>query len=393
MVLVALTSKTMDTTAPKGQNFYQSQRDLIDLAYKLVGKDPGTRVDSTGITNTHVYVTVAPVVEYTVATGFSPGIAGNIAFKTSVRRYTNTSAFLGAIKYTTRQQTLLPIQSTVWLPGNRYDLVGDWRFLNYPQDTYGFGGYTTLADKYTVFYRYIRFYEYMLRSVTRDVYAGLGYQLDYHWNIKELNVAPGRITDYQKYGFSNRSTSSGLAFDFLFDNRESSIDPQGGEMFANLQFLVDRPYLGADQRYNSLLIDLRKYIGMPWHTVLAFWFYSVLTWNGNPPYLDLPGTGNDMYNNTGRGYEQGRFIGKKMVDLEAEYRFGITRNGLLGAVVFCNAESLSELGTNRLEVISPGAGIGLRIKLNKFSSTNACLDYGVGTGGSRGFVGNLGEVF
>jgi hypothetical protein len=118
-----------------------------------------------------------------------------------------------------------------------------------------------------------------------------------------------------------------------------------------------------------------------------------LTLSGNPPYLDLPGTGQDTYNNTGRGYEQGRFVGKRMIDLEAELRFRISANGLVGGVVFANAESLSELGSNKPDVISPGFGIGLRIKLNKFSNTNVALDYGAGKKGSHGFFGNLGEVF
>ena len=132
---------------------------------------------------------------------------------------------------------------------------------------------------------------------------------------------------------------------------------------------------------------------MPHHNVLAFWCYSVFTLSGNPPYLDLTGTGMDNMNNTDRGYEQGRFIGKKMVDLEAEYRFGISKNGLIGAVIFANAASVSELQSNQFAAIQPGVGMGLRIKFNKFSRTNACIDYGVGTRGSRGFVGNLGEVF
>lgn len=391
--MILLTGKCMDTTQPKGAEYFQHQRDLIDLSYKLMGKDPDTRVDSTGITNTKIYFVLAPIVEYTIATGFSPGVAASVAFKSSARRYTNTSSFLGAIKYTTRQQTLLPIQSSIWLPGNKYNFLGDWRFFNYPQDTYGFGGYTTLNNKYTVNYRYIRFYEFVLRSVAKNFYLGGGYQLDYHWKITELDVKPGFITDFQKYGFSTRSTSSGVALNILYDTRESAIYPEGGNTYANLQVLTDLTFLGADHAYNSVLLDVRKYFAMPRNTILAFWFYSVWTLNGNPPYLDLPGTGNDTYNNTGRGYEQGRFIGKKMVDLEAEYRFGITRNGLIGGVIFCNAESLSELGSDKLEVISPGFGAGLRIKLNKFSRTNACIDYGVGTKGSRGFVGNLGEVF
>jgi hypothetical protein len=121
--------------------------------------------------------------------------------------------------------------------------------------------------------------------------------------------------------------------------------------------------------------------------------YGSFTVAGNPPYLDLPATASDTYGNTGRGYEQNRFSGKNMIDIETELRFVISRNGLVGGVVFANAESFSEPVNNRFEVLSPAVGFGLRIKLNKFSATNVCFDYGIGTRDSHGFAGNLGEVF
>jgi hypothetical protein len=95
----------------------------------------------------------------------------------------------------------------------------------------------------------------------------------------------------------------------------------------------------------------------------------------------------------GRGYIQGRFRGKNNLYLESEYRFRILDNGFLGGVVFVNAQSFSEPVTNRFEAINPGWGAGLRIKLNKFSRTNICLDYGFGLHGSGGLFANLGEVF
>jgi len=82
-----------------------------------------------------------------------------------------------------------------------------------------------------------------------------------------------------------------------------------------------------------------------------------------------------------------------MLDLEAEFRYGITNNGFLGGVIFANAESLSELSDNKFATIAPAIGAGLRIKFNKFSKTNVCIDYGIGVNGSHGFFGNLGEVF
>lgn len=125
----------------------------------------------------------------------------------------------------------------------------------------------------------------------------------------------------------------------------------------------------------------------------AFWLYSALTISGNSPYLDLPGTGTDTYNNLGRGYEQNRYTGKQLIYFETEYRFGITRDGLLGGVVFTNLQSVSEPAGRTFQYFLPGFGMGLRIKFNKFSGTNVCIDYGYGIKGSHGFAGNLGEIF
>jgi hypothetical protein len=82
-----------------------------------------------------------------------------------------------------------------------------------------------------------------------------------------------------------------------------------------------------------------------------------------------------------------------MVYAEAEYRFGLSHDGLLGAVLFTNAQSFSKNLSNQLSVIAPGVGAGLRIKLNRHSNTNLCIDYGFGMDGSSGFFLNLGEVF
>lgn len=387
------TSDSIEMTKQKKMLYYKSQRDLIDLGMKVVGKNPQQRLKDPETLNAELKVSLGPIVEYTLSTGFTGGIAASGAFSTSSSGSTNVSSVLFAAKYTQKKQFLLPIQTSFWLPGNKFYFIGDWRYLNYPQNTYGFGGYTTANDVSTVAYKYIRFYETGLKRIKGHFYSGLGYQLDYHSNITQSGIAQGRVTDYTKYGFSKASTSSGISADFVYDSRKNSINPEGGSFYANLMFLQNLTQIGSSSNSNSVLIDVRKYFQLSHNLILALWSYNVITLSGNPPYLDLPGTGSDTYNNTGRGYELGRFIGKKMVDLEAELRFGITKNGLVGGVIFTNAESLSELNNNKLAVISPAAGMGLRIKFNKFSNTNACIDYGVGKGGSRGFFGNLGETF
>ena len=118
---------------------------------------------------------------------------------------------------------------------------------------------------------------------------------------------------------------------------------------------------------------------------MAFWSWNEFTYGGKVPYFDLPSVGWDEYSNTGRGFIQGRFRGIDIIYLEGEYRFDILRNGLIGGVVFCNGESVPNYPSGSFTAIHVGKGIGLRIKMNKYSDTNLCIDYGIGDGGSRGF--------
>jgi hypothetical protein len=390
---LSTTSKDSVTAFQKEIRYNKTQRDLVDYVLIILHKDPYKRIDSAVHNTTRQHISAAPITDYTLSTGFAFGIVGIAGFLANGEGHTNTSSILAAIKYTLKKQFLIPIQSTIWTKNNKYNIVGDWRYLNYPQDTYGFGTSNSLADGYTIDYKYIRFYQYGLKNITTNFYAGLGYQLDYHWGIAEINPPAGKVTDLEKYGYTYTSASSGLALNILYDSRKNSINPEGGSFYSNIIFRQNAGFLGSDNNWNSLLIDVRKYIKLKHNNVLAFWSYNVFTLNGNPPYLDLPGTGSDDYNNTGRGYVEDRFIGKNMVDLEAELRCGITNNGLLGGVIFANAESLSELDNNKFAAIAPAIGGGLRIKLNKFSHTNICIDYGIGANGSHGFFGNLGEVF
>ncbi len=142
-------------------------------------------------------------------------------------------------------------------------------------------------------------------------------------------------------------------------------------------------------------LEWRGYFRFPANSAntLALWSYNWFTLSGKPPYLMLPATAWDKSYCTGRGYIQGRFKSNNMLDAEAEYRIRLTKNGLLGMVLFGNLQSFSEINTWRFETAAPAGGLGLRIKLNKYSRTNISIDYGWGRQGSRGFFVNLGEVF
>lgn len=192
----------------------------------------------------------------------------------------------------------------------------------------------------------------------------------------------------------NQSVSSGFTLNFQFDNRKNSVNPDGGS-FASVQFRQNLTLLGSDINWKSLLVDLRHYFKLPSPSgnVLAFWSYTNLTLQGQPPYFDMPGNGWDDYNTTGRGYVPGRYRGNNFVYAESEYRMVLTKNGLFRCVAFCNAQTEYRKFSENSKRILPGGGLGLRIKINKYSNANLAIDYGFGVEGSRGFFFNLGEFF
>jgi hypothetical protein len=164
--------------------------------------------------------------------------------------------------------------------------------------------------------------------------------------------------------------------------------------------LTYRPYfeaLGSDSAWQQLLLDVRTYRQLKpdgRHT-LAMWAYGDFVAGGVAPYFALPSTGNDTYGRAGRGYVEGRFRGDRLAYGELEYRGTLMANGLLGMVAFLNATTVSnrETGESLFDDLAPGGGIGLRVRFNKRSKTNICIDVGWGRGGSRGLYLGLQEAF
>lgn len=376
-------------------NSQPGQKDIIDILGWLV-KSPGlVKHDTlTHKTTGRYHVSLAPGIGYSLSTGFGAIIASNIAFYTTNAETSKLSNFFADVVYTQNKQFIAHTQGNFWTRDNKYNIVTDWRYLKYPQQTYGLGGHSELTHAYDQDYRYLRLYTTVLKNLGNNVYAGLGYSLDYHWDITETGGDTTVVSDSKQYGLTSTSVSSGLNFNVLYDNRDNSINPDHGA-YVSVLYRPNFVFMGSDTHWQSLRVDVRKYVRFPRNSenVLAFWSFNWLTLQGKPPYLDLPSTGWDPYNNSGRGYIQGRFRGKNMLYLETEYRFNISRNRLFGGVLFVNAESFSETDTNHFEVVSPGAGFGARFKFNKHSKTNVAIDYGFGVGGSHGFFVNLGEVF
>jgi hypothetical protein len=78
---------------------------------------------------------------------------------------------------------------------------------------------------------------------------------------------------------------------------------------------------------------------------------------------------------------------------EAEYQFGITRDGLLGGVLFTNLSSVTEAGSDRFEHLIPAAGADLRVKFDKTNGSNLRIDYAKGKQAEAGWYVGVHEAF
>jgi hypothetical protein len=370
------------------------QTDLIDIGKALFRIRPGKIREEK---DKKLYFSILPI------GGTVPGGTGN-ALITS----TSASMYLGP-KKTTNISTAtftpywnlgrrfgLPVRTNIWLRDNSWLIQGDTRFLVYPQYTWGLGDSKGEQERILLNYKYIRFYQNALKRIKPYLYAGLGYNLDYRFNISTDESTPD-LEQYSgyKYGTGKNSFSSGISLNMVYDTRNNAINPMPG-MYGNLVYRVNPAFLGSNNSWSSVYLDLRKYIPMnpekrSQQNTLALWSYFWTVLNNKTPYLDLPSTGWDPYNRSARGIDQNRYRGRTLFYAESEYRRDITANGLLGFVVFANVNTVSGSGS-LFTSWKPAAGTGLRVKFNKLTNTNIGIDYGLSNGYSAVLL-NIGEAF
>jgi hypothetical protein len=373
-----------------------SLKDLTDVVHQVFRKD--TKKEQKSREKNHLQIGVFPAIGYTLQTGFAVVVSANVVVYKKNRLAKDSSllpsTFSTSLSYSQKNQIILPLQATFYFNNNNTILISDWRYLKYPTYTYGLGMNTTPQDTTFLNYQYGKFHQAILFKLAPHFFAGAGFDLDYFWNVKQVYKNPAHETDFEKYGYTSSSVSSGVSLHLLRDTRDNPIYPHKGT-YANIQVIPRFQFLGSDANWTSMVLDWRGYFRFPKNSanILAFWSYDWVTLSGHPPYLMLPSTAWDRTFNTGRGYIQGRFRSTNMLDAEAEYRIQLTRNGLFGMVIFGNLESFSNVNTWEFESAAPGGGIGLRLKLNKYSRTNISIDYGWGRQGSHGFFVNLGEAF
>ena len=388
------------------------QKDLADVISDWRHKAPKVKPEGGGS------LLLVPVIGTSPATGFTYGVAGQYAFKMN-KENTLYSIFSINGSYTAKNQTLFQLKNNVYTKNNKIFFSGDWRYLIFSQPTYGLGtnspeggvlkyqydlnGQETSSDSLAqpMNFNFVRFHQTVSFELKKGLYAGLGYHLDYYYQIvdQKLNLAAPLYTSHYTYntyyGFNTQQyASSALNLNFLYDTRDNMINAQKG-YFVQLSLRVAPKFMGNEKSSEFVSLEWRSFHGLskrnPRHLV-SFWVLGNFSPAGEFPYLALPALGYDQRGRSGRGYAQGRFRGAKLVYSEAEYRFPISRcGGIIGGVLFVNATTTDspnpQSPVKLFNYIAPGYGFGFRMMVDKRSRTNLQLDFAFGNNSTGIYLG------
>ncbi len=364
------------------------QRDVIDIAHKIFHiKDPAIK-DSL---NRKVKISLVP---FSSGTERRLSISSvNMAFYSGNPEVTNLSTVYFYPYTNLSGRYSFSMVSNLWSPGNKYNSTGDFEISSNTYEDYGLGSSSSADSAALIDYNHTRFHLQLSRKVFANFYLGLGYRFDYYYEVnQDAEIVPSvDFLNYQ-YGVTNITTSSGITFNLLRDNRTNSLNPEKG-FYTNLSLQVYDPLFGSSYSWNAIYFDARKYFDFSEKNRDIF-ATRFLVWEtfGDVPYLELPATFHDIEGRVGRGYYYSRFRGSGMLYAEAEYRFSISSNQLWGGVVFANAQSLREDLSGAYETVRPAAGVGVRLKFNKRSNANITFDVAVGKDSFNWHL-NLGEFF
>jgi hypothetical protein len=399
---------------------YYDARDLLEMIRLKKRRD--------AVVAWKLYPSVIPSVGYTPQNGVELGVTALAGIYLGDPATTTISNVALIALYTSKSQVILQSRNTLMLPGNAWQLQGDYRLLLTNQPTYGLGsgrdaeaGITLGGQGTTAVVRgqqdmdfdLVRFHQLALKRITPAVYLGASYRLDHFSSIVDrqldLGASPPLATSHwayaEQFGFSRTAyTASGLTAELVYDSRDSTISAYRG-WYLNGSFRAYPKALGSSQDATAVHGEVRTYVGLDAdvpRNVLALWLMGEGVTSGHLPYLVLPSIGWDFGNRSGRGYVQGRFRGDAELYAEAEWRFRITRDGFLGGTVFANASTFarpavsvagySEPREHLFSTVRPAGGVGLRFMMNREARNAVTLDLAAGQD-SAGIYFGAGEVF
>jgi len=230
------------------------------------------------------------------------------------------------------------------------------------------------------------------RKVIGDFYLGmlyLGTKTSYKFDQGSDEENDFTREFFEQNGIEDNFVSS-LGLNFSFDNRDYPYYPTRGLSFS-VRPKLNADWLGSDNNYVDTDFSFNYFHSIKENRILA------VNLSGGFAFGDVPFDGYQNYGvrNSLRGYEIGKYKGRHMIALQAEYRWRFYRKW--GAVFFAGTGNIWGNENNGEEEFErawlPSAGAGLRYMVSKAKKINIRLDYALGVDGNQGLYFGVMEAF
>ncbi len=297
---------------------------------------------------------------------------------------TRPSKFSEVFTVSTKGRINASVSNELLLKDNKYIILSFFNYRKQPEYFFGIGNDVTKANLEEISSNRIKASVTGLKLVHKYLYAGIAVDVTNYFNIK---------TDTNSYLIKNNtpglhggwSVGAGLAG--AYDSRDNRYNPSKGAYIIS-SFMAHPEFIGSEYQFTKFQLDARKFFN-PWlRHVIAIQTTTTIA-DGNIPFYELAFLGGDSKM---RGYYEGAFRDKSLIDGQIEYRmpiwsiFGITSWIGTGRV----APGYSDMA---LEGLKLSYGGGIRIKVDSKNNTNLRFDFGFGPNGIQGTYISFAEAF
>jgi len=330
-------------------------------------------------------ILLLPAIIKSIETGWGGGIAASYFFRTDKGRDSllRTSNVEGLGLYTQQNQFVAALGVNIYFPDENYILHWRTTYSHYPDKFWGYGNETPLSNEERYVFTQVFVNPQLVRRIFNDFYIGGTYEMQH---VYRFEYTSGGIFDQQDVTGRYGGTVSGLGLILSWDSRDNAFSSAKGSylQFSAIDF---REIFFSDFNYVNYVLDLRKYLPIWKHDVIAFQSYSNLN-SGNVPIRNMAILGgSDIM----RGYYEGRFTDLKMTAFQIEFRKHIWRR--VGVVAFGGyGQVFNDVHQLSLRSLKYSVGGGLRFAVNQKERLNLRLDYGIGEN-SQGWYFSIRESF
>ena len=192
-----------------------SQRDLKDIIRSIFNANHPRTIDDDELKDSRKHFSFVPALGYTLQTGFAGIISGNMAYYNEIEKNTKLSSISTNVTYSQYRQIIVPLLADIWTKKNHYNFITDARFISYPSAIYGLGGRTDPNKGVTINFSGFKLHQTVMKSLSDNVYLGIGYYYDHFWNIRALDQVSRGVNRQITRELGTKETASGPAIRFL----------------------------------------------------------------------------------------------------------------------------------------------------------------------------------